>query len=429
MSSSLLRRPHKVIVPNGSKFSELPQYLPRKEAREFAQRTAYKHYLHKVQRTTGDYIKSFHNRQQRRESHLIQKHNGNVFDALEEFLRPTQSMNSYLKTMRVDRSILEEIYREQHGRRHEYELRKGQHWERWIAQGSNNWAVLKASERAQLVFGMGTEVKMLAAARHVRDFPPLHTRQQRRKVGLEVPIIGRVNVGKSSFLNAVLNAFVAEYDTAPGTTLTANFYNLPNAVTFVDLPGYGFVSPLRAPKEKADDAQALTWHYLNEAANGKRNVRRVFILLDADFGIRGADKGWLDKLEMLGLDFSVILCRTDEVPILRLARKVDYVRTQLVHYTHCKELMMVSSLRLSGITQIQNLVANFGYRAPEEPGEKKDGKKEKEKNKFLGELPRGRLCDGGDVKHGAAVQYFYEGDGKSGVRVQEDGTVDFRRIM
>ena len=57
----------------------------------------------------------------------------------------------------------------------------------------------------------------------------------------EIAFAGRSNVGKSSFINKVLNRkSLARTSSKPGKTATINFYNIDNTVNFVDLPGYGF---------------------------------------------------------------------------------------------------------------------------------------------------------------------------------------------
>ena len=66
----------------------------------------------------------------------------------------------------------------------------------------------------------------------------------------QVAFSGRSNVGKSSLINCLLGRkSLARVSSAPGKTITINFYELDEKLFFVDLPGYGFAK--RAPGEKA----------------------------------------------------------------------------------------------------------------------------------------------------------------------------------
>lgn len=57
----------------------------------------------------------------------------------------------------------------------------------------------------------------------------------------EICLAGRSNVGKSSFINAMVNRkALAKVSATPGKTRTLNFYNINDALYFVDVPGYGY---------------------------------------------------------------------------------------------------------------------------------------------------------------------------------------------
>lgn len=67
----------------------------------------------------------------------------------------------------------------------------------------------------------------------------------------EVAFAGRSNVGKSSFINKMLNRkSLARTSSKPGKTATLNFYNIDDTIFFVDLPGYGYAEVSKAEKAK-----------------------------------------------------------------------------------------------------------------------------------------------------------------------------------
>ena len=58
---------------------------------------------------------------------------------------------------------------------------------------------------------------------------------------VEIAFAGRSNVGKSSLINVLMNRKAyARTSQKPGKTQTINFYNINDAMYFVDLPGYGY---------------------------------------------------------------------------------------------------------------------------------------------------------------------------------------------
>ncbi|MFA5537451.1 MAG: ribosome biogenesis GTP-binding protein YihA/YsxC [Bacillota bacterium] len=67
----------------------------------------------------------------------------------------------------------------------------------------------------------------------------------------EIALVGRSNVGKSSFINKLVNRrSLARTSGQPGKTRTLNFYLLNDAFYFVDLPGYGFAKVSRTQRQQ-----------------------------------------------------------------------------------------------------------------------------------------------------------------------------------
>ena len=68
---------------------------------------------------------------------------------------------------------------------------------------------------------------------------------------LEIAFAGKSNVGKSSLINCMMNRkSYARISQKPGKTQTINFYNINDALYFVDLPGYGFAKVSQDVKKK-----------------------------------------------------------------------------------------------------------------------------------------------------------------------------------
>ena len=67
----------------------------------------------------------------------------------------------------------------------------------------------------------------------------------------EMCLAGRSNVGKSSFINTMLSRNgLAKVSSTPGKTKTLNFFNVNDALYFVDVPGYGYASVSKKEQKK-----------------------------------------------------------------------------------------------------------------------------------------------------------------------------------
>ena len=371
--------PRKVVIPSNLSLHEIGSYIGGSMKDDISRRAAFTKLKSAAEEKKQSMLDNF-NWQRRRENVLIKKFDGDVCQAIQEHVAPSSSKNRMINQMPFEKKIMEEIYAEQHGKRAHRKLRSELQWERWIAKGDENVPVSRACEKAQLAFGMGKEIELLCTARVPEEFPTYNFRGKggrvvftRKSKVFEIPFIGRTNVGKSSLINALLNTYVADYDSSPGTTITANFYCLGKRMTLVDMPGYSYISPLRAPEARIQSVHKLIKSYLHEIADNKRCCPRVFVCLHAKLGVHGADKYFLDMLEGMKVPFSVILTKTDEVDIKRLVRVTAYTRNTLMNLSHCEELTLASALHLSGIQKIQNLLSHFGPKNHLDSGALEDG--------------------------------------------------------
>ncbi len=125
--------------------------------------------------------------------------------------------------------------------------------------------------------------------------------------GEEYAIFGRSNVGKSSFINHVLeNQNLARTSRTPGKTSLANFYRVDPEMVWVDLPGYGYARTAGSERER--------WSKLiREYCEQRENLLGIIWLIDIRHpGVR-ADleaRAWLDSL---GIPFFPLLTKSDKV--------------------------------------------------------------------------------------------------------------------
>ena len=101
------------------------------------------------------------------------------------------------------------------------------------------------------------------------------SRKQYPNKGLpEIVLVGKSNVGKSSFINTMLNRkSLARTSSVPGKTRQINFYNIDNNFYFVDLPGYGFSKMSKVEQVKSGE-------FIEEYLKSRKEIALIIFLLD-----------------------------------------------------------------------------------------------------------------------------------------------------
>ncbi len=134
----------------------------------------------------------------------------------------------------------------------------------------------------------------------------------------EFALVGRSNVGKSSFLNSMTQRKnLARTSNTPGKTRYINFYTVtyshpkevkptPQSLIFVDLPGYGYAKVSHAEQER--------WRVGLEGYLAKRDgLRAVIQLIDARHGPQESDIRMFEWLQFQGKKTFVLMTKTDKL--------------------------------------------------------------------------------------------------------------------
>jgi GTP-binding protein len=145
---------------------------------------------------------------------------------------------------------------------------------------------------------------------------------------IEIALAGKSNVGKSSFINCMLNRkALARTSSEPGKTRTINFYRINDLFYFVDLPGYGFA---RVSQEERERWAGMINRYLE----GSKKLKAVFMLVDIRHDPGSNDKMMYDWIHSQGYEPVVIATKLDKIKRSQVAKQVAGVRRGLGMKAH-----------------------------------------------------------------------------------------------
>lgn len=150
----------------------------------------------------------------------------------------------------------------------------------------------------------------------------------------EIVLSGRSNVGKSSFINSVLNRKNLAYiSSKPGKTITLNFYKINEAFYFVDVPGYGYA---RRSKKDIEAFGQMISTYLTE----REELELVIMLVDFRHEPSEDDKSMAQFLSTYHVPFIVIGTKMDKVSKnarvkneKRILKSLNITRDQFIPYS------------------------------------------------------------------------------------------------
>ena len=170
----------------------------------------------------------------------------------------------------------------------------------------------------------------------------------------EVAFAGRSNVGKSSLINKLVGrTSLARVSVTPGRTRELNFFTLGKdaALYLVDMPGYGYA---RASKAAVRGWTRLIRDYLR----GRRELKRVFLLIDARHGIKPNDKETMALMDEAAVSYQVVLTKADKPKATELAAVLAKVAEELAKHPAAYPQVLSPSARTGmGMPELRAAVA------------------------------------------------------------------------
>lgn len=135
----------------------------------------------------------------------------------------------------------------------------------------------------------------------------------------EIVLVGRSNVGKSSFINALTNRKKLAYtSSSPGKTRTINFYNIDKKFRIVDLPGYGYAKISMKEREKW---KKIIEEYLIKS----QNIALICQVIDIRHEPTKLDLMMYDYIRSTGIDYLIIANKLDKLKSSQILKQVSII--------------------------------------------------------------------------------------------------------
>lgn len=139
----------------------------------------------------------------------------------------------------------------------------------------------------------------------------------------EFPLLGRSNVGKSSFINGLANnKKLAKTSNTPGKTRLINFFQFSNDFMIADLPGYGYA-------KVSKEAQNRWQKYLEEYLLKREQITSLVQLIDARHDIQKNDFQMREWVSAYNLPIFTVVTKMDYVPKSKTLNVIKKVENEL----------------------------------------------------------------------------------------------------
>lgn len=136
----------------------------------------------------------------------------------------------------------------------------------------------------------------------------------------QIVLVGKSNVGKSSFINTMINRkSLARTSNTPGKTRQINFYNIDNNFYFVDLPGYGYS---KLSKEEQVNMGRFIEDYLEKC----QNILLIVLLLDIRHNPTADDVHMLNYIKKTNLPFMLVANKADKIAVTKVDNELNKIK-------------------------------------------------------------------------------------------------------
>ena len=167
----------------------------------------------------------------------------------------------------------------------------------------------------------------------------------------EIVLVGKSNVGKSSFINTMINRKnLARTSSEPGKTRQINFYNMDNLFYFVDLPGYGY-------SKMSKQEQIKVGEFIEYYLSNRKEICLIIFLVDIRHDPTSNDFLMYDYVIRSGLPCIIVANKADKIAKTKVDDYVKNIQKQLNPIGDITTLPF-SSERKSYSDEVWNIIKN-----------------------------------------------------------------------
>ena len=170
----------------------------------------------------------------------------------------------------------------------------------------------------------------------------------------EVALAGRSNVGKSSFINTMLNRKnLARTSGKPGKTQLLNFFNIDDKLRFVDVPGYGYARVSKKEREK--------WgKMIEEYLTSRENLKAVISLVDLRHEPSADDVQMYEFLKYYEIPVILVATKADKIPRGKWNKHESMIKKKL-DFDKTDTFIIFSSVNKTGVEEAWDVIFNFSF--------------------------------------------------------------------
>ena len=139
----------------------------------------------------------------------------------------------------------------------------------------------------------------------------------------EIVLVGKSNVGKSSFINTMINRKkLARTSSEPGKTRQINFYNIDEKFYFVDLPGYGYSKMSKKEQEQVGK-------FIEQYLFNSKKIALIIFLVDIRHKPTSNDKLMYDYMIRSGLPCIILANKADKIAVTKVSDEASKLQKLL----------------------------------------------------------------------------------------------------
>lgn len=128
----------------------------------------------------------------------------------------------------------------------------------------------------------------------------------------EIVLVGKSNIGKSSFVNTMVNRKkLARTSSEPGKTRQINFYNMDDKFYFVDLPGYGYSKMCKNEQEQVGK-------FIENYLFNRNEISLIIFLIDIRHSPTENDRLMYNYIILSGLPCLILANKADKIAITKV---------------------------------------------------------------------------------------------------------------